>query len=204
MDKKKKYNIIFISLISVLFAFFFMAGYFFNIVIWRGYPSISSETQIIKNKTREAVSVNEQLEAQLEDIDTKLSDKETENNYYMENYDEQQKLQEEITDLKNRSAQLDEEISQKREKADSIGSLTSGKTGAQYPLDGGKKYTVPQSVPKGRYIAKGQGTITVLSPSGTARLSQNLDVAPGHSHTFDLYEKETITTTGDVMLTEIK
>lgn len=62
----------------------------------------------------------------------------------------------------------------------------------------------PAQIRAGRYIVTGSGTITVISPSGAARISENLSEVETNSYTFDLENNEEIETHGAITITELK
>lgn len=73
--------------------------------------------------------------------------------------------------------------------------LSVGETGLRCPL----------SIPSGRYIATGDGIVTIIAATGAARVSEDLLTIDTGSYTFDIAEGESVEAdSGDVTLTELK
>ena len=63
----------------------------------------------------------------------------------------------------------------------------------------------PDSIKAGRYIATGDGIVTVIAETGSARASEDLLTIDTGSYTFDLAEGESVEAdSGSVTLTELK
>lgn len=170
----------------------------------KAVPLLREEIDALALGTESAENENKQLLAELDEVNTELSSKDTVNSYYMEYKKTHDDLTIEIEDLKKQSASLDAEIAEVRKKSGGIEGLIDGKKGKTYTLSPNEVYACPSKIPSGRYTASGSGNFTVLTSSGSARISQNLDVAYGHAYTFNLADTEKIKVTGSVTLTEIK
>lgn len=203
MTKKKLY-IISLSAFTVIAATVLFLLAYNQSAKSKARPTLYTEITAFEEGTAQTKAQNEELEKQLEDIDTELSSKNTVNNYYMEYKKTHDDLNTEISDLKKQSSDLDSAIAEKQSELNGTEGLTQGKKGKTYNLTSEEIYTCPDKIPASRYTAKGSGTFTIMTSSGKARASQNLDVAYDHSYTFNLSEGEKIKVTGSVTLTEIK
>lgn len=203
MTKKKLYIISLAAFTIIVSAVLFMWAYNTN-AKGRARPTLYDEITAFEESTEKVKTHNEELEKQIEDIETELSSKDTVNSYYMEYKKTHDDLTVEVESLKKQSDDLDDEIEKKRRESGGIENLTEGKKGKTYSLTADEIYTCPDKIPAGRYTAKGSGTFTIMTSSGKARVSQNLDVAYDNSYTFNLTDKERIRVTGEVTLTELR
>lgn len=203
MTKKRLY-IISLALVTVILAVLLFYIAYRASVRSKASPALHDEITSLEAATEGIKESNAELQKQLDDIDTELSTKDTVNSYYMEYKKTHDDLKVEVEDLKKQSEALDSEIERVRSESGGIENLSEGKKGKTYTLTSGESYTCPDKIPAGRYSAKGSGTFTVMTASGKARVSQNLDVAYDHSYTFNLSDKERIQVTGNVTLTELR
>ena len=115
------------------------------------------------------------LESQINDLNSELSTKTTVNNYFMEAKKKNDKLKNDITELNQKSSELDSQIEELQNQNSSL--QTTEKTGKTYTLKKDQSYTCPSEIPAGRYIATGTGTLVIYSSGSKARVSEDLAVA---------------------------
>ena len=163
--------------------------------------TLNTEISDITANTETIAADSEILKQQIREVDTELSTRDTVNGYYMEYKKKHDSLAEEISALQSRIAQLDSDIEKMKKNS---GSVAETKKGSKRTLTANKSYICPIQIPEGRYVAEGNGILTVLKSSGRARISQNLTATYNHSYTFDLSEGETIQVSENITLTELK
>ncbi len=164
---------------------------------------LETETTDIKADTETITAESEKIKEQISAVDADLSTRNTVNGYYMEYKKTHDSLTEEISSLQSKIEQLDRDIEAKKSET---GDSDTGETkkGKKYSLSAGESYSCPDKIPAGRYVAEGEGQLTVLNSAGRARISQNLSVAYDHTYTFDISKSEKIRVSEDITLTELK
>ena len=164
---------------------------------------LETETTDIKADTETITAESEKIKEQISAGDADLSTRDTVNGYYMEYKKTHDSLTEEISSLQSKIEQLDRDIEAKKSET-GVSDTGETKKGKKYSLSAGESYSCPDKIPAGRYIAEGEGQLTVLNSSGAARISQNLTVAYDHTYTFDLSKGEKVRVSEDITLTELK
>ena len=164
---------------------------------------LETETTDIKADTETITAESEKIKEQISAVDADLSTRDTVNGYYMEYKKTHDSLTEEISSLQSKIEQLDRDIEAKKSE---MGNADTGETkkGKKYSLSAGESYSCPDKIPAGRYVAEGEGQLTVLNSAGRARISQNLSVAYDHTYTFDISKGEKIRVSEDITLTGLK
>ena len=166
---------------------------------------LRTEISDITSSTETVSAESEKLKEQIDEVDAELEGRDDLNGHYMEYKKTHDSLTEEITELQSRIESLDKDIEAKRNELGEAGNAgVNVKKGKKYSLKGNESYACPDKIPAGRYIAEGEGQLTVLNSSGAARISQNLSVAYDHTYTFDLSKGEKVQVTEDITLTELK
>lgn len=194
MTQKKLYVIILSFFTIIIGVVCFSLGNYFD--------TNSLATEKLKTQISALTDTKNDLESQINDLNSELSTKTTVNNYFMEAKKKNDKLKNDITELNQKSSELDSQIEELQNQNSSL--QTTEKTGKTYTLKKDQSYTCPSEIPAGRYIATGTGTLVIYSSSGKARVSEDLAVAYNNSYSFTLSEKEKIKATDDIKLTEIK
>ena len=164
---------------------------------------LAGEIQSLNASTENLNDEMDEIQKQIDDTDTKLSTKNTINNYYLEYKSKRDELTKEVEDLKKQSSELDAQIEKKRIELENSSGVKTEKRGKTYTLEKNKTYSCPDNIPAGRYVASGSGTIVIISPSGQTRAAQNLAVSYNNSYTFNLGDKERIKSDANVTLTEL-
>lgn len=164
---------------------------------------LETETTDIKADTETITAESEKIKEQISAVDADLSTRDTVNGYYMEYKKTHDSLTEEISSLQSKIEQLDRDIEAKKSETDDADTGET-KKGKKYSLSAGESYSCPDKIPAGRYVAEGEGQLTVLNSAGRARISQNLSVAYDHTYTFDISKGEKIRVSEDITLTELK
>ena len=164
---------------------------------------LAGEIQSLNASTENLNDEMDEIQKQIDDTDTKLSTKDTINNYYLEYKSKRNELTKEVEDLKKQSSELDAQIEKKRIELENSSGVKTEKRGKTYTLEKNKTYSCPDNLPAGRYVASGSGTIVIISSSGQTRAAQNLAVSYNNSYTFNLGDKERIKSDANITLTEI-
>lgn len=203
MTVKKLYLILFISAAVIAAALLFTVGFTADTAS-RAKDRLGTETSLLNSKRENLEKQKEEMTEKLSGLETELSTKDTVNNYYMEYQKTFDTLTAEIESLKNQSAALDAEITEKEAEAEKAGKIKGTIRGKTYSLTKNETYTCPDKIPAGRYIVSGRGTVVITAANGKTRAAENLDVAYNNSYTFDLKDREKIKPSENVTLTELK
>lgn len=203
MTVKKLYLILFISAAVIAAALLFTIGFTANTAA-RAKDRLGTEISLLNSKRENLEKQKEEMTEKLSGLETELSTKDTVNNYYMEYQKTFDTLTAEIESLKNQSAALDAEITEKEAEAEKAGKIKGTIRGKTYSLTKNETYTCPDKIPAGRYIVSGRGTVVITAANGKTRAAENLDVAYNNSYTFDLKDREKIKPSENVTLTELK
>lgn len=201
--KEKLYIIILAVLTLVLSAAAFIFS--FNLSTKSAASTLlRNETSVLRSSSSDMMNEKADLTNTVNNVTADLSAKDTINQYYVEYKKKNEELQSTITDLKSKSAELDDSIKAKRQEVSSASSVKTETKGKSYTLKANEIYTCPSKLAAGRYTASGSGTLVIYSSNGSARVNENLDTAYKNSYTFDLKENEQIRTSAEITLTEIK
>lgn len=203
MTVKKLYLILFISAAVIATALLFTIGFTADTAA-RAKDRLGTEISLLNSKCENLEKQKEEMTEKLSGLETELSTKDTVNNYYMEYQKTFDTLTAEIESLKNQSAALDAEITEKEAEAEKAGKIKGTIRGKTYSLTKNETYTCPDKIPAGRYIVSGRGTVVITAANGKTRAAENLDVAYNNSYTFDLKDREKIKPSENVTLTELK
>lgn len=203
MTVKKLYLILFISAAVIATALLFTIGFTADTAA-RAKDRLGTEISLLNSKRENLEKQKEEMTEKLSGLETELSTKDTVNNYYMEYQKTFDTLTAEIESLKNQSAALDAEITEKEAEAEKAGKIKGTIRGKTYSLTKNETYTCPDKIPAGRYIVSGRGTVVITAANGKTRAAENLDVAYNNSYTFDLKDREKIKPSENVTLTELK
>lgn len=203
MTVKKLYLILFISAAVIAAALLFTIGFTADTAA-RAKDRLGTEISLLNSKRENLEKQKEEMTEKLSGLETELSTKDTVNNYYMEYQKTFDTLTAEIESLKNQSAALDAEITEKEAEAEKAGKIKGTIRGKTYSLTKNETYTCPDKIPAGRYIVSGRGTVVITAANGKTRAAENLDVAYNNSYTFDLKDREKIKPSENVTLTELK
>lgn len=203
MTVKKLYLILFISAAVIAAALLFTVGFTADTAS-RAKDRLGTEISLLNSKRENLEKQKEEMTEKLSGLETELSTKDTVNNYYMEYQKTFDTLTAEIESLKNQSAALDAEITEKEAEAEKAGKIKGTIRGKTYSLSKNETYTCPDKIPAGRYIVSGRGTVVITAANGKTRAAENLDVAYNNSYTFDLKDREKIKPSENVTLTELK
>lgn len=203
MTVKKLYLILFISAAVIAAALLFTVGFTADTAA-RAKDRLGTEISLLNSKRENLEKQKEEMTEKLSGLETELSTKDTVNNYYMEYQKTFDTLTAEIESLKNQSAALDAEITEKEAEAEKAGKIKGTIRGKTYSLTKNETYTCPDKIPAGRYIVSGRGTVVITAANGKTRAAENLDVAYNNSYTFDLKDREKIKPSENVTLTELK
>lgn len=201
MTRKKLYTTALSAVTLILAVIFFIAGSRFDASKIAG-KKLSAETEELNKSTEALKDSKKDLREKISDIEEQLSSKKTINDYFINYKRENDTLTESVESLKKQSAELDTSIEEKR-FALSSASVTKEKRGKSYTLEKDKAYTCPDSLPKGRYFATGDGLLNIYTSAGKLRDSQNLTTAHNNSYIFELDEDEKVVSKGDIKITEL-
>lgn len=202
MTQKKLYITLFAALILVISS---VAGMMAHRISSSSAakPLLEKETSQLAADTEKLMSDTDELRKEMGEVLAGLEEKDSINSQYMEHKKKHDELAAEVSEFENRLSELNAETEAVQKELDTS-TVTENKTGKRYSLAANETYSCPDKIPENRYVAKGTGTLTVLTSSGQTRISQNLDVAYNSSYTFNLSRGERLHVTGNVTLTELK
>lgn len=202
MTQKKLYITLFAALILVISS---VAGMMARRISSSSAakPLLEKETSQLAADTEKLMSDTDELRKEMGEVLAGLEEKDSINSQYMEHKKKHDELAAEVSEFENRLSELNAETEAVQKELDTS-TVTENKTGKRYSLAANETYSCPDKIPENRYVAKGTGTLTVLTSSGQTRISQNLDVAYNSSYTFNLSRGERLHVTGNVTLTELK
>lgn len=202
MTQKKLYITLFAALILVISS---VAGMMAHRISSSSAakPLLEKETSQLAADTEKLMSDTDELRKEMGEVLAGLEEKDSVNSQYMEHKKKHDELAAEVSEFENRLSELNAETEAVQKELDTS-TVTENKTGKRYSLAANETYSCPDKIPENRYVAKGTGTLTVLTSSGQTRISQNLDVAYNSSYTFNLSRGERLHVTGNVTLTELK
>lgn len=202
MTQKKLYITLFAALILVISS---VAGIMAHRISSSSAakPLLEKETSQLAADTEKLMSDTDELRKEMGEVLAGLEEKDSVNSQYMEHKKKHDELAAEVSEFENRLSELNAETEAVQKELDTS-TVTENKTGKRYSLAANETYSCPDKIPENRYVAKGTGTLTVLTSSGQTRISQNLDVAYNSSYTFNLSRGERLHVTGNVTLTELK
>lgn len=202
MTQKKLYITLFAALILVISS---VAGMMARRISSSSAakPLLEKETSQLAADTEKLMSDTDELRKEMGEVLAGLEEKDSINSQYMEHKKKHDELAAEVSEFENRLSELNAETEAVQKELDTS-TVTENKTGRRYSLAANETYSCPDKIPENRYVAKGTGTLTVLTSSGQTRISQNLDVAYNSSYTFNLSRGERLHVTGNVTLTELK
>lgn len=202
MTQKKLYITLFAALILVISS---VAGMMAHRISSSSAakPLLEKETSQLAADTEKLMSDTDELRKEMGEVLAGLEEKDSVNSQYMEHKKKHDELAAEVSEFENRLSELNAETEAVQKELDTS-TVTENKTGRRYSLAANETYSCPDKIPENRYVAKGTGTLTVLTSSGQTRISQNLDVAYNSSYTFNLSRGERLHVTGNVTLTELK
>lgn len=202
MTQKKLYITLFAALILVISS---VAGMMAHRISSSSAakPLLEKEISQLAADTEKLMSDTNKLRKEMGEVLAGLEEKDSVNSQYMEHKKKHDELAAEVSEFENRLSELNAETEAVQKELDTS-TVTENKTGKRYSLAANETYSCPDKIPENRYIAKGTGTLTVLTSSGQTRISQNLDVAYNSSYTFNLSRGERLHVTGNVTLTELK
>lgn len=202
MTQKKLYITLFAALILVISS---VAGMMAHRISSSSAakPLLEKEISQLAADTEKLMSDTDELRKEMGEVLAGLEEKDSVNSQYMEHKKKHDELAAEVSEFENRLSELNAETEAVQKELDTS-TVTENKTGRRYSLAANETYSCPDKIPENRYVAKGTGTLTVLTSSGQTRISQNLDVAYNSSYTFNLSRGERLHVTGNVTLTELK
>lgn len=202
MTQKKLYITLFAALILVISS---VAGMMAHRISSSSAakPLLEKEISQLAADTEKLMSDTDELRKEMGEVLAGLEEKDSVNSQYMEHKKKHDELAAEVSEFENRLSELNAETEAVQKELDTS-TVTENKTGKRYSLAANETYSCPDKIPENRYVAKGTGTLTVLTSSGQTRISQNLDVAYNSSYTFNLSRGERLHVTGNVTLTELK
>lgn len=202
MTQKKLYITLFAALILVISSVSGMMAHRISSSS-AAKPLLEKETSQLAADTEKLMSDTDELRKEMGEVLAGLEEKDSVNSQYMEHKKKHDELAAEVSEFENRLSELNAETEAVQKELDTS-TVTENKTGKRYSLAANETYSCPDKIPENRYVAKGTGTLTVLTSSGQTRISQNLDVAYNSSYTFNLSRGERLHVTGNVTLTELK
>ena len=161
--------------------------------------------------TAELVSENEQLKTRRDILKNDVGSKTDDTPYKDELNTKIAERTGEITAMKTETETAKKSIEETKSKTEAA-SKTLNSLNAGMNLSRGKSVEVgtgglqcPDTIGAGRYIAEGDGVLTIIAANGAARVSEDLLTIDTGTYTFDLAEGERVkTNNGNITLTELK
>ena len=161
--------------------------------------------------TAELVSENEQLKTRRNILKNDVGSKTDDTPYKDELNTKIAERTGEITAMKTETETAKKSIEETKSKTEAA-SKTLNSLNAGMNLSRGKSVEVgpgglrcPDTIGAGRYIAEGDGVLTIIAVNGAARVSEDLLTIDTGTYTFDLADGERVkTNNGNITLTELK
>lgn len=161
--------------------------------------------------TAELASENEQLKTRRDILKNDVGSKTDDTPYKDELNTKIAERTGEITAMKTETETAKKSIEETKSKTEAA-SKTLNALNAGMNLSRGKSVEVgtgglqcPDAIGAGRYIAEGDGVLTIIAANGAARVSEDLLTIDTGTYTFDLAEGERVkTNNGSITLTELK
>lgn len=165
----------------------------------------------VAEKTTEVVSANELLNTRRSilqsEVGSKTDDTERKNELnkqIAEITGEISTMKSDITAAEKSTAELKSKTAAVQKTLSALNNGMNPKKGRSVEV-GANGVMCPYDISAGRYIATGDGIITIIAATGSARVSEDLFSIETGSYTFDLADGEIVEAdTGSVTLTELK
>ncbi len=205
MNKGKRSFLLIITLLTLIFS---------SIALIYGtsmHADYIAEENVAK-KTAERTDENTRLASRRDilknDVGSKTDDTDRKNELNKEITEITGEIETMKTDIDTAKNSVPEVKSRTEDARNTLNALNAGMNlsrGEAVPMEENGILSCPESIKPGRYIAEGDGLLTIFAAAGSARVSEDLLTIDTGTYIFDLAEGERVEAqSGKITLTELK